>query len=74
MEASKNQWVKRLDEPLIDLGSGKRKVVVNGRYDERYQITMPEHKSHRPRQTSGHKIHQNYAFVSTYKKCYYVII
>ncbi|MBC8952620.1 type IV toxin-antitoxin system AbiEi family antitoxin [Xenorhabdus sp. PB62.4] len=37
-----HQWVKRLDESQIILGSGKRQVVVNGRYDDRYQITVPE--------------------------------
>ena len=36
-----HQWVKRLDESQIQLGSGKRQVVTNGRYDERYQITVP---------------------------------
>ncbi|MER2493753.1 type IV toxin-antitoxin system AbiEi family antitoxin [Catenovulum sediminis] len=34
-------WVKRLDESLINLGAGKRQVVKNGYYDERYQITVP---------------------------------
>lgn len=37
-----HQWVKRLDETTIELGSGKRQVVEKGRYDERYQITVPE--------------------------------
>jgi hypothetical protein len=37
-----HQWVKRLDEKLIQLGSGKRQVVENGRFDEAYQITVPE--------------------------------
>lgn len=34
-------WAKRLNEFSIALGSGKRQVVANGRYDERYQITVP---------------------------------
>ncbi|WP_091356248.1 type IV toxin-antitoxin system AbiEi family antitoxin [Amphritea atlantica] len=34
-------WVKRLDESVIALGAGKRQVVSLGRYDERYQITVP---------------------------------
>lgn len=34
-------WAKRLNEFSITLGSGKRQVVANGRYDERYQITVP---------------------------------
>jgi CRISPR/Cas system-associated protein Csx1 len=37
-----HQWVKRLDEKKIKLGSGKRQVVENGRFDEAYQITVPE--------------------------------
>lgn len=37
-----HQWVKRLDESRIRLGSGKRQVVPQGRYNERYQITVPE--------------------------------
>ncbi|AYA41513.1 type IV toxin-antitoxin system AbiEi family antitoxin [Xenorhabdus nematophila] len=37
-----HQWVKRLDESQIELGSGKRQVVTQGRYDERYKITIPE--------------------------------
>lgn len=37
-----HQWAKRLDESYIELGSGKRQVVAHGRYDERYQITVPE--------------------------------
>ena len=37
-----HQWVKRLDETKIELGSGKRQVVEKGRFDERYQITVPE--------------------------------
>lgn len=36
-----HQWAKRLDESQIYLGSGKRQVVLQGRYDERYQITVP---------------------------------
>ncbi|WCN15221.1 hypothetical protein GV054_20530 [Marinomonas mediterranea] len=37
-----HQWVQRLDETKIGLGSGKRQVVEKGRLDERYQITVPE--------------------------------
>lgn len=36
-----HQWAKRLDESKVTLGAGKRQVVPNGRYDERYQITVP---------------------------------
>lgn len=38
----KHQWIKRIDETLIELGVGKRQVVKNGRYDNRYKITVPE--------------------------------
>lgn len=37
-----HQWAQRLDESQVELGSGKRQVVPNGRFDERYQITVPE--------------------------------
>ncbi len=36
-----HQWVKRLDESKIKLGTGKRQVVENGRYEDSYQITVP---------------------------------
>lgn len=36
-----HQWTKRLDEARVTMGSGKRQVVPNGRYDARYQITVP---------------------------------
>ena len=36
-----HQWAKHLDESKIELGAGKRQVVKNGLYDERYQITIP---------------------------------
>ena len=37
-----HQWAKRIDEVGIHLGAGKRQVVENGRFDERYQITVPD--------------------------------
>ncbi|MCV6070220.1 type IV toxin-antitoxin system AbiEi family antitoxin domain-containing protein, partial [Escherichia coli] len=37
-----HQWVNRIDETRIKLGAGKRQVVEKGRFDERYQITVPE--------------------------------
>lgn len=37
-----HQWTERLDETKIALGSGKRQVVEQGRFDERYKITVPE--------------------------------
>ena len=37
-----HQWAGRIDESQIQLGSGKRQVVTNGRFDERYLITVPQ--------------------------------
>jgi len=37
-----HQWVKHIDETRIKLGAGKRQVVEKGRFDEQYQITVPE--------------------------------
>ncbi len=34
-------WLKRLDEDKIDLGAGRRQIVKGGRFDTRYQITVP---------------------------------
>lgn len=36
-----HQWAKHLDESKIELGTGKRQVVKDGLYNERYQITIP---------------------------------
>ena len=47
-----HQWVKRLDESLIELGSGKRQVVAEGRYNEKYKITVPN--SLMPKQEKNH--------------------
>ena len=46
-----HQWVSRLDESQIQLGSGKRQVVANGRFDECYQITVPESLSTKERRS-----------------------
>jgi hypothetical protein len=35
-------WFKRVDTSKIDLGSGNRQVVVNGKLNAQYQITVPE--------------------------------
>jgi hypothetical protein len=48
-----HQWAQRLDESSINLGSGKRQVAENGRYDERYQITVPESLSVKKEQNNG---------------------
>ncbi len=34
-------WFKRLNLNDVDLGKGKRQVVVGGRFDPKYQITIP---------------------------------
>ncbi|AEP29374.1 type IV toxin-antitoxin system AbiEi family antitoxin [Brumicola nitratireducens] len=36
-----HQWVKRIDESVVNLGAGKRQVVANGHYDRQYKITVP---------------------------------
>jgi len=35
-------WLKRLKEEEIDLGKGKRMLVKGGKFDAKYQITVPE--------------------------------
>ena len=35
-------WIKRVNESLVNLGTGKRQIVSNGKLDKRYQITVPE--------------------------------
>ena len=35
-------WLKRIDRKAIDLGSGKRMLVKEGRFDPTYQITVPK--------------------------------
>jgi hypothetical protein len=39
----KHPWVKRLNESVINLGAGKRQIVLNGKLEKQYQITVPEH-------------------------------
>ena len=34
-------WATRLDEDLVNLGAGKRKVVDSGKFDSHYKITVP---------------------------------
>lgn len=35
-------WFSRLNQGYIDLGSGKRMIVKEGRFDTKYQISLPE--------------------------------
>ena len=37
-----HNWFSKLDIGEIDLGKGKRRLVKNGIYNARYQITLPE--------------------------------
>jgi hypothetical protein len=41
-ERHQHAWFARLDASRIDLGRGKRQLVAGGRYDAKYQITVPE--------------------------------
>ncbi|MCC8384272.1 type IV toxin-antitoxin system AbiEi family antitoxin domain-containing protein [Photorhabdus laumondii] len=37
-----HEWAKRIDKTKIALGAGKRQVVLGGKLDKQYQITVPE--------------------------------
>ncbi len=37
-----HDWFKKLEIDKIDLGKGKRSVVMNGIYDSKYKITVPK--------------------------------
>jgi Transcriptional regulator, AbiEi antitoxin, Type IV TA system/Transcriptional regulator, AbiEi antitoxin N-terminal domain len=41
-ERHQHAWFARLDVSRIDLGRGKRQLVAGGRYDTKYQITVPD--------------------------------
>jgi len=41
-ERQAHSWFGRLDLSRIELGHGKRQIVPGGRYDPKYQITVPE--------------------------------
>ncbi len=38
----RHSWVGKLNLSKVNLGSGKRLIVKGGRFDSRYQITVPE--------------------------------
>jgi hypothetical protein len=40
-ENCKHPWVRKVDLAKIDLGKGKRTLVKGGRFDSKYQITVP---------------------------------
>lgn len=37
----KHRWYKELNKEAVDLGSGKRVVVKNGKLDKEFQLTVP---------------------------------
>jgi len=41
-ERAQHAWVEDLDVNRIELGSGKRQLYKGGRFDAKYQITVPE--------------------------------
>jgi hypothetical protein len=41
-ERHQHNWFNRLDVSRFDLGRGKRQLVSGGRYDAKYQITVPD--------------------------------
>jgi hypothetical protein len=40
-EGCKHAWVRKLDLTNVDFGKGKRALVKGGRFDPKYQITVP---------------------------------
>lgn len=40
-ERHEHAWLSKLDVSRIDLGKGKRMIIPNGRFDAKYQITVP---------------------------------
>jgi len=40
-ERQEHTWLSKLDLSKIDLGKGKRMIILHGRYDAKYQITVP---------------------------------
>jgi hypothetical protein len=44
-EGCKHAWVRKLDLTNVDFGKGKRALVKGGRFDSKYQITVPNMES-----------------------------
>ena len=40
--SGRHSWVKKLDLSKVDFGKGKRMLVRGGRFDSKYNITVPE--------------------------------
>jgi len=41
-ESCRHVWVKKLDISKVDFGKGKRMLVRGGRFDSKYNITVPD--------------------------------
>lgn len=47
-DESSHSWARKQDLSKIDLGSGKRVIVKGGRFDSKYQITVPGRRAQPP--------------------------
>ena len=47
-ERQEHSWLSKLDLSKIDLGKGKRMIIPHGRYDAKYQITVPADREGMP--------------------------
>ena len=47
-EGCRHPWVKKLDLSGADFGKGKRMLAKGGRFDSKYNITVPEARQSRP--------------------------
>jgi hypothetical protein len=41
-EKAGHAWFKHVDLSKVNLGSGKRSIVIGGQLDPKYQITLPK--------------------------------
>ncbi len=46
-ESCRHSWVKKLDLSKVDFGKGKRMLVKGGRFDSKYNITVPDREGER---------------------------
>ncbi len=47
-DRQEHAWLSKLDLSRIDIGKGKRMIVPNGRFDMKYQITVPSDRKGMP--------------------------
>jgi len=47
-ERQEHTWLSKLDLSKINLGKGKRMIIPNGRFDAKYQITVPVDREGNP--------------------------